>query len=325
VRGGLKPVRSLSALLLVGVTFAGAASTTETSGETRSRLLKLPNPDYVGHVVGQPKVSVSVRVERKRRGGRRVVFEAENEPQVCENEIKKVTGPLGSRGLSRSGHFDALYIEGPADSKVSSGGTATFSIAHGTLGRTRARGFLFSAHHPPDSSISESFNADECWTDGKLRWRAHRVRPGSPRAAAGRETAQAEARRQREPTPSRPPAARRHVHGAADPVRLRNVAGPDDRIEVRARVRLHCDGGDRIEKLPTMVLPVRGGRFERLVYHQDPFSKDRRFTWIRGKIGRGRRASGALAHFDDPWDPTGTSNRAECDTGPVIQWRAQIR
>lgn len=304
--------RHLGALLLASAIVLAIVSGTGAAGDDPKRAPELRNPDYVGHVVGMPGVRVAMRIERKRRGGQRVVFQVRDEAFVCEDGIERVTGLLGSRGLSSSGHFDALYTEGPAD-----GTNVAFDLAHGMLGERRAHGFLFTA----------GFNGDECWTDGKLRWRARRV-DGSPRTTSHRPV-RGEAPGAFKPGPPSgpPPGTNGRAGRAANSVRLRAVGDGEDRVEVRARVRLLCDGPDGIQELglPRMVLPIRDGRFERLLYKQRRDSKRRTFTWIRGKVGAGGGATGALAHFDDPWDPEGTVNRPECHSGPLVHWRTRIR
>ena len=302
-----KRVFAIVVFLLASASSLAGVAETGVAGDGPKRAPELRNPDYVGHVVGKPHVRVAIRVERKRRGGQRVVFQAQDEPQVCETGIKRVTGPIGSRGLSRSGHFDALYTEGPADG----GSGIAFALAHGSLGDQHAEGFLFTAFHPNDSG-TQSYNADECWTDGKLRWRARRV----DSEASERRLAKGSARLA--------DGAGRKRSAAASFVKLRSIGRADDRVEVRARFTVGCDDGKRRRELSPIVVPVRGGRFERLLYHQTR-SKRRTFTWIRGKIGPQGRARGGFSRFEDPWDPPGTMNRPECVRGPVIQWRTRVR
>lgn len=162
-----------------------------------------------------------------------------------------------------------------------------------------------------------SANANDCWSDGVVRWRARKIR----HARGLTFDRQAEPPRPRSLEPGRYEGEIPSYGKVSFEVRER--AGRRI-VSFETRLELYCESIYRMTKLGPFKARLHGsGRFDRPIFLQHNRSKHRFFTWITGRIRPSGEATGRFAHFDDPWDPEGRPNVDECVTPRELPWRAE--
>jgi hypothetical protein len=304
--GGITLHRSLAALAVVYAWAMGAAAAPTSAEQERPKIIPpLRHPDFSGRLIGVSGGRVDLQLDRS-DGQDQLIFQARKLPEVCESETSGAVLQLEARRVDRRGRFEEVSAGGGGQSL-----DVDFNLVRGRIAGKNASGFVFTMGDLFDPRGSGD-NRDECWTDGKVRWRAHRVRHKRAErlrralTMAGRSDGRAYDGHLTDQRPST--------------VRL-SVDGP--RAVFRVRSRIDCDRRDRVLSIDPIEARVdRGGRFESSSFTQDDKTKNRSFVWVRGRV-TSRGASGKFAYFEDPWDPNGTPNRQECGTTPIAHWRAQ--
>jgi hypothetical protein len=347
--GGLRPARltaaSLAALFSAGWLFAeeDAFSTSmramppprsadyasgpsgEPGGPARGDkgVPMIGNPNYIGNVIGDPRARVLMRVGSDNHD-RDVRVQFRNLRIVCESGSQRVTPvPYGS-SLRRDRAFESVSLLEPELGST----VLEFRLLKGRLlSRGRATGVIFDLNEVLDHPDGTR-NADECWTDGVVRWKAHRVRDrGDPRSA-GRSSSPARDRAARRPASVEPGRYEGKVvqrpPGKGSLTLNVNRRKGRTRMSLKTTVRLGCDAPSRIDGLGPFRMPVRGDRrFDRTFFKRDRRATDRVFTWVKGWLSTNGKAKGVFFHFEDPWDPDGAKNRAECGTPFGYRWVAE--
>lgn len=298
---------------ILGLVVLAAAGATGDRGEGSATARgqdppELRDPDYVGKLVGEPHGRVLMRIDRWPDGTPKLIFQAQHIRNICEDGNYEVTIAKFPDNVSRRGRWESLFDAGPADSFQNQ----EFSLMTGRFLRGgQAKGYIFRMTENFDPGSS---NADDCWSDGVVRWKARRVKDGT------------RAEFDRGPIRARPIEPGRYEgevpgHGKVS-FELRKRDGRFV-LTFGARLELTCETSPRMKKLgPYKVRPYGRGHFDRPIFVQRERSKDRVFTWINGRVKPNGEATGRFVHFDDPWDPDGEANVDECVTPHVFEWQA---
>lgn len=318
-----------SAITWIGAALAlavlGGSSSTLSRGVSASGAEKgtpmIRDPDYVGRVVGDPRARVLLALRRDERGRQQVRLQVRDMKDVCESKPRRLPAVTYRLAVQNDRRFRGISLVEPELSVRQ----LTFTLVAGRLlDEGLARGVIFELREPLDEPAGTG-NADECWSDGLVEWKAHKVSDGSGGSAKRRSMASGRFLRADSVQAGRYEGRVVQLPPGKGTLDL-TVRGQVERaqVDLETQVRVECDGPDRIEKLGPFRVPLSSdGRFERALFTQHRRSKHRFFTYIRGRVFPNGQAEGAFFHFDDPWDPPGTVNVAECGTPFKYVWTAQ--
>ena len=321
-----EPLRSVACVLLaLGIASIGSTDAVDSSSASSQAPDARDAPDYRGRILGQSGGTVNVWTERRPSGRTRVDVEFVDLEQVCESGTERLGDFLmGAEDVTADRRFEALFAAGDELSL----NDIELDLTEGQLlPKGRARGYVFTYFDPFDPPVGE-VNADECATDGKVRWQARKVgqreQGGKLSGTSARRSGQAPGRAEAAS------ASEEHYDGyvgfrddGSDSVSFDVEHGPGgDHVSFQAEFNLSCDSVDRRLTLgPIRARLDRDGHFRQALYAETRNPRHRYFTWIRGDLLPGGAAKGVIAYIDDPWDPKGTVNESECGY-PVVDWKA---
>lgn len=269
----------------------------------------LRKADYVGRLIGGGGGRVSIRITgpKNQRG---LFFQARDYPFVCESRTLAVSTLLTARPLNGRGEFEAISVTRLGEIGTSG---ASFSLAEGVISGKRARGTFFGLR-------------DDCWTDGIVGWRAHKVPSNDSPAPNDGEPGSDP----RVPDVEVEDGDRYSGFLAGAPPKLNRVRleidSKGERLWVlfRGLIGLDCNGPRHAARIDHRIRLDRRGRFELALYDQDPASLDRTYDRITGSLRPDGRAVGELSHYEDPWDPEGDGDEPECGTSPPSGWKPPV-
>ena len=303
----MKTVLALSALLVVGGDFP--LSRGEAVAIDKAGMSPLRKADYVGQLIGEGGGRVSIRITgpKNQRG---LFFQARDYPQICEDGTQAASTLLTAPPVNNRGEFEAISVTRLGEIGTSG---ASFLLAEGMISGKRARGTFFAL-------------SDDCWTDGIVGWRAHKVPSNdSPAPRQGERGRDARAPRVEVEDGDRYSGFLAGAPPKLNRVRLEiDSEGARSWVLFRGLIGLDCDGPRHAARIDQRIRLDAWGRFELAVYDQDRTSLDRTYDRITGSLRPDGRAVGDLAHYEDPWDPVGTENEPECGTSPPSGWKPPV-
>lgn len=311
----VRSARRAGAVVAFTIIAVAVSVSASTGASTPAKAPSVRNPDYVGKLIGSPDGQIRLKLLEEFSA---VSVGFRNLEDVCEGGTETVTSGTGSSGPRRDGRFDGISIQEPELSVLDYG----IRVVQGRISPSgeRASGFIFGAYDPDDPA-GGSFNADECWTDGLVRFRAKAVRGSPPhddRPAPGPDRKGSHDDRRGSYTGS--------LGSRREPVSLKvSGRGRNTRARFEGTLIVSCELG--LSRRETAIGPVRvpvrkDGRFRYAKFTQDPISLDRTFTRIYGELKPDGRATGYVSSLFDPWDPAGDTNESECSQ-PSAGWRAK--
>lgn len=152
---------------LIGAGLVACAVTASAIAGADAKVMSLPNPDYVGQLVGTARGVVELRVNRDERRATSVRFVARRVEFECED------------GTSFESSFNVRKAEatGPRTFDVFMARTGGYYRIHAELlPRGRARGFIINYDNPRDPPGFADTSVECSTVGGRLRWVAEEVR-----------------------------------------------------------------------------------------------------------------------------------------------------